>query len=202
MNHTFKTLTLTAALFSFAISAQASAEEQGNVPPELVSASLTSLEGIQAAGETKNETATGALLSNVESYLAASRAKGPYEDNLKARLKAINSIWALGEIGSPQVMTHLEKFYAESDDVIKMNLLVSMGKLAANPYAAPYLRAVASDAGAAGYVRAAAFEMLEELGQDFTAAGLVPSAADGIESGDLIYTGGIIGNIGSWFSPD
>jgi len=157
---------------------------------------------IRAAGEGKNKAAVDALLSNVESYLASARSKGPYEDNLKARLKAIDSIWALGEIGSPQVMARLEKFYAASDDVIRMNLVVSMGKLEPNPHAAPYIRGVAASAGAAGFVRAAAFEMLEELGQNIPAAGLVPSAAAGIESGDIIYTGGRLGTIGSWLSTD
>jgi hypothetical protein len=140
-----------------------------------------------------DDSATDALLGNVEAYLSSAKSVGQYESDLKARLKAIDSIWALGEMGSPQVMEKLKQFYAESDDTIRMNLLVSIGKLKPNPYSAPYLRAVAASPEESGFVRAAAFEMLDILGESPAAENFVPSDKPGIERGDMIFRGGIFG---------
>jgi len=198
MNRTIKNITLTAAILSLTPYAYATGfAETLNSPTQKAQAN-----NIRTAGEAKDTSAIDGLVANVETYLADDHTKGPYEDNLQARLKAIDSIWALGEIGSPQVMSKLEKFYSASDDVIRLNLIISMGKLQANPYSAPYIRKVAASAEVAGSVRAAAFEMLEEMGQFAPVADLVPSKEAGIETGDLIYTGGRVGNIGSWFNTD
>ena len=158
---------------------------------------------IRSAGESKNEFAVKSLLATVESYQKAVRSRrGPYEDNIKARLKAIDSIWSLGEIGTPALMSNLAKFYAEADDVIKMNLIISMGKLKKNGNSGPYLFDIAASAQETEVVRAVAFEMLEHIGYPSTVLNLTPSKNTGIEKGDLIYTGGIVGTIGSWGNPD
>ena len=157
---------------------------------------------IRAAGDSKSGAAIKPLLANIEKYLASARDNGPYEANLKARLKAIDSIWELGEIGSAEVMNKFETFYLASDNTLRINLVISMGKLEANPYSAPYLRKLAASPQEAEVVRAAAFEMLDGLGQEASVGGLVRSKELGVETGDLLYTGGIIGDIGSWFNPD
>lgn len=157
---------------------------------------------IRAAGESKNELAVEALLANIDNYQAARGNRGQYEDSLKARLKVIDSIWSLGEIGNPALMDRLTKVYAEADDIIKINLIVSMGKLKKNEKSAPYLLKIAADAGETEVVRAAAFEMLEHLGSPATLAGLAPSKSVGMEKGDLIFTGGIVGTVSGWVSPD
>ena len=155
----------------------------------------------RAAGASRNQEAVNALLTNVGVYLAGSSAKGPYEDDLRARLKAIDSIWALGEIGSPSVMAKLREFYSAADAVLRVNLAISVGKLGPNPHSVPYLRSIAASAAEAGAVRAAAFEMLEERGETAAVPGLAASAP-GIEPGDLVYTGGIVGSVGSFGTSD
>lgn len=154
----------------------------------------------RSLGEQKNPFAVDMLVKNVESYLSGGR--GHYENNIKTRLAAINAIWSLGEIGDPVVMNKLRKFYAESDDVIKVNLLISIGKLKKNAAAAPYLRAIAASSSETEAVRAAAFEMLGELKEEPLRSEVVRSRAAGIEKGDMIYTGGIVGTISGWFMPD
>ncbi|MDO8806224.1 MAG: HEAT repeat domain-containing protein [Elusimicrobiota bacterium] len=158
---------------------------------------------IRSAGELKNEFAVESLLATVESYQKASRGRrGPYEDNIRTRLKAIDSIWSLGEIGDPRLMAKLSQFYAEADDIVKMNLIISMGKLKKNGKSGPYLFDIAASAQETEVVRAVAFEMLEQIGYPSTVINLQPSKSTGIEKGDIIYTGGIIGTIGSWGNPD
>lgn len=144
------------------------------------------------------------LLNNIESYTEApeSAAKGAFENSLKARLRAIESIWALGELGDPRLMSRLQKFYADSDDVLKMNLIISMGKLERTAKAGPFLRAVAADPAEAEVVRAVAFEALDLAGTPVSIPGLERSRRVGIEKADLIYTGGIVGTVSGWFSPD
>lgn len=155
---------------------------------------------LRAGGEAANETAMAALLSDINSYRAARGSKGIYENNIKARLKAIDSVWALGEIGDPRLMTRLAGFYTESDDVIKINLIVSMGKLKTSEKSGPYLYNIAADASETEVVRAAAYEMLEHIG--YPAPEASRSKSVGMEKGDLIFTGGIVGTISGWVSPD
>ena len=155
----------------------------------------------RAAGESGNDLAVDNLLADIEKY-QLSAGKGPYENDLQARLGAINSIWSLGEIGNPKVMNKLAKFYGGSDDVIKINLIVSMGKLKDSAKAAPYLKNIAASARETEVVRAAAFEMLEETGQSAVMSVMAPSKSTGIEQGDIIYTGGILGTMNGWISPD
>ncbi|MHB0996010.1 MAG: HEAT repeat domain-containing protein [Elusimicrobiales bacterium] len=149
-----------------------------------------------------SEAAVVELLANIEDYKSGDGNKGAFEDNLKARLKAIDSIWALGEIGDPRLMAKLEKFYADSDDVLKMNLVISMSKLEKAAKAGPLLRAIAADPGEAEVVRAVAFEALDLIGSPAAIPGLERSGRAGIEKADLIYTGGIVGTVSGWFSPD
>ncbi|OGS59151.1 MAG: hypothetical protein A3J79_08340 [Elusimicrobia bacterium RIFOXYB2_FULL_62_6] len=155
----------------------------------------------RSLGEQKNPFAVDMLVKNVEVYLAGG-GRGHYEADIKRRLAAINAIWSLGEIGEPAVMNKLRDFYAESDDVIKINILISIGKLKKNAAAAPYLRAIAASTSESETVRAAAFEMLGELKEEPRTSLVVRSRAVGIEKGDMIYTGGIVGTISGWFMPD
>lgn len=195
MNGTFKNLTLISALLCFTAQANAT----GTLPAEMPKSDTTILMEQAQAG---SEAAVNELLANIEDYKSGANVnKGPYEDNLKARLKAIDSIWALGQIGDPRLMSKLTKFYNDSDDVLKINLIISIGKLKNNAKAGPYMFDIAADARETEVVRAAAFELLEHIGHPSTVVNLKRSAS-GIEKADLIYTGGITGTISGWFSPD
>jgi len=160
------------------------------------------INALRGAGAAANDAAAAALLAEVGNYQAASSSKGLYEDNIKARLKAIDSVWALGELGDPRLMPKLAEFYTGADDVIKINLIVSMGKLKKNEKSGPYLYSIAADPRETEVVRAAAFEMLEHIGSPAALPGLAPSQNVGMEKGDLIFTGGIVGTISGWVSPD
>lgn len=230
MSTTFKSLTLTAAFLSLSVSSnafgaagplknllaeadpdsscsaiaalgaggEAAAKEMArllNDPDPAVRACA-----IRAAGESKNEFAVEGLLSNIDNYQDARGNRGLYEDGIKARLKAIDSIWSLGEIGDPRLMDEFSKVYTEADDVIKINLIVGMGKLKKNEKAGPYIYKIAADVKETEVVRAAAYEMLEHLGSPAPAASRSESV--GMEKGDLIYTGGIVGTVSGWVSPD
>jgi hypothetical protein len=198
MNSTLKNLSLISAIFCL----QAPASAAGNAPEPTRHQSATTVYIQQALNG--DEAALDALLANIETYQAAASSpnKGPYEDNLKARLTAIDSIWSLGEIGDPRLMAKLGNFYTGSDDVIKMNLLISMGKLKRNNKAGPFVFDVAADARESEVVRALAFEILEKVGHPSTVINLARSERTGIEKADLIYTGGITGSISGWVSPD
>lgn len=200
---TLKNLTLVSVLLSFTAQAYAT----GSLPADTPQTSETAIymqQAIDQAGTPAGEAAVEALLANIENYQAAEKStnKGVYEDNLKARLKAIDSIWSLGEIGDPRLMGRLSKFYTEADDVIKMNLLISMGKLKRNTKAGPYLFDIAANTQESEVVRSVAFEMLEHISYPSTVINVQRSARVGIEKADLIYTGGITGTISGWFSPD
>ncbi len=156
---------------------------------------------IRAAGETKDPLAETALLNNVASYLAGGK-KSVYETDLKARLRALDSIWALGEIGNPETMDRLLPFYYESDDTVRINIVISVGKMKKATAAPVWLRAVAANPAETAVVRAAAFEMLDYQGKESSLPGLLPSAVDGIEKGDILYTGGVTGTFTSWLTPD
>lgn len=202
----FKKLTLVSVLLSFTAQAYATGALPADNSQPRTETSVYMQQAIDQAGTPAGEAAVEALLANIENYQAQADAKsankGPYEDNLKARLKAIDSIWSLGEIGDPRLMSKLSKFYTEADDVIKINLLISMGKLKNNTKAGPYMFDVAADTRETEVVRAAAFEMLEHIGYPSTVINVQRSARVGIEKSDLIYTGGITGTISGWFSPD
>lgn len=201
MNGIFRKLTLTAALFSFSISAYAAGNPEADEAMPETSAFIQQALS-QANDPSTREAALDSLLANIENYQETQDNKGPYENNLKARLKAIDSIWTLGEIGDPRLMGKLSKFYTEADDVVKMNLIISMGKLKKNQKSGPYIFDIAASAQENAVVRAVAFEMLEHIGYPSTVIGLTPSKNAGIEKGDMIYTGGIVGTIGSWGNPD
>jgi hypothetical protein len=201
MNGTFRNLTLTAVLLSFSISAYAAGTPEAD--EALPETSVFIRQALaQANDPSTREAAVDSLLANIENYQEPLGNKGPYENNLKARLKAIDSIWTLGEIGDPRLMGKLSKFYSEADDVVKVNLIISMGKLKKNQKSGPYIFDIAASAQENAVVRAVAFEMLEHIGYPSTVLSLTPSKNAGIEKGDIIYTGGIIGTIGSWGNPD
>lgn len=192
----FLALTL---LLTAAAGALAQAEPDGGRMPETDRLLEQARSGAAGAGAAVDE-----LLNNIEAYREGpeSAAKGAFENSLKARLRAIESIWALGELGDPRLMSRLQKFYADSDDVLKMNLIISMGKLERTAKAGPFLRAVAADPAEAEVVRAVAFEALDLAGTPVSIPGLERSRRVGIEKADLIYTGGIVGTVSGWFSPD
>ncbi len=150
------------------------------------------------AGETRNPQAVDLLLKNVKGYLAS----GAGEKAVKSRLAAINSIWALGEIGSKGIALELREFYRTPDTTFKINNLISMGKQHGDAAAAAFIKSVALSSAEAGAVRAAAFEMLEEMGKKLTVPGLALSVNIGIPPGDIIYSGGLTGEINEWVSPD
>ena len=137
MNGIFKNLTLTAILLSFSISAYAAGTPEAD--EALPETSVFIRQALaQANDPSTREAAVDSLLANIENYQETRDNKGPHENNLKARLKAIDSIWTLGEIGDPRLMGKLSKFYTEADDVEKMNLIISMGKLKKNQKSGPY----------------------------------------------------------------
>ncbi|OGR50455.1 MAG: hypothetical protein A2049_03225 [Elusimicrobia bacterium GWA2_62_23] len=201
MNSTFKNLTLIAALVCFSAQAYATSLGTDSQPQTEIQAIMRTAQD-KSIGDDSRDAAVQALVENVEAYLASASNKGPYEDALKAKLKAIDSIWALGEIGDPRLMSKLTKFYTESDDVLKLNLIISMGKLKSNAKAGPYLFGIAANPQETEVVRAAAFELLEHIKYPSTVLNLTRSKEIGIEKADLIYTGGITGTISGWFSPD
>ncbi|MBI4351315.1 MAG: hypothetical protein HY550_07745 [Elusimicrobia bacterium] len=204
MKGTLKNLALISALLCFPARAYAAAtlpeETSQSISPETALVMKQAMD--QANAPATREAAVKALLANVENYQASQGNRGPYENNLKARLKAIDSIWSLGEIGDPRLMSSLTKFYNEADDIVKMNLLISMGKLKRNDKAGPYIFNVAASVMENEVVRAVAFEMLDHIAYPSAVLNLTRSRTVGIEKGDLIYTGGIIGTIGSWGNPD
>lgn len=231
MNGTFRNLAFTAALLSFPVSSYAAPAETesfksllSEADPDSRCSAITALGAggeaaaremarllndpdqtvracaIRAAGESKNGFAVEALLANIDGYRGARGSKGLYEDGIKSRLKAIDSIWSLGEIGDPRLMDEFSEVYADADDVIKINLLVGMGKLKQNGKSGPYLFNVAADISETEVVRAAAYEMLEHIGYPAPAASRSKSV--GMEKGDLIFTGGIVGTVSGWVSPD
>ncbi|MBI5744034.1 MAG: hypothetical protein HY952_05755 [Elusimicrobia bacterium] len=150
---------------------------------------------IRAAGETKNASMADALYENVRGYILSSQNKGHYEDNMNARLKALDSIWALGEIGEPKVMAKLLKMFDMSDDIVKINMAIGAGK-AKKGDPSPFLYKLAANTEESNEVRAAAYEMLGERRAKSPAP--VLSKVNGMEKGDLIYTGGIFGIPQGW----
>ena len=212
MNGTLKNLALTTILIAISASAYSAETDPcsginalatsrgraaGQQLADLVNSpdSETQSCAIRAAGQTKNLLAADALLQNVRAYTEATHTKGHYENNLKARLKAMDSIWALGEIGNPEVMEKLLKFFNESDDIAKINMAIGAGKTKSKG-ASKFLYAVAGKADESNVVRAAAYEMLEQRSERGPAPRL--STENGMEKGDLIYTGGIFGIPQGW----
>ncbi len=197
MKTVLNNLTLAVALFSLPAAAIAAGPK--DYLPELQGRPGSSEMKSPGADNTQSEEA---LVSTVESYLDSASRKGPYEDNIKARLKAIDAIWSLGEIGDPKLMASLTKFYSETDSVIKVNLIISMGKLKKAANAGPYLSAIADSVDESEAVRAAAFEVLAEIGQAPKGGPVAPSKNISIEKGDIIFTGGIGGTLASFGSSD
>lgn len=197
-----KNLTLIAAILGMLTQAFPAGLFASGTNPQTEVEALMRMAVEKDVAEDSRSAAIEALLENVETYLNSTGNKGPYEDNLKARLKAIDSIWALGEIGDPRLMNKLSGFYNSSDDVLKINLIIGIGKLKKNSKAGPYLFDIAANSREAEVVRAAAFELLEKIGYPSTVINIQRSPRVGIEKADLIYTGGITGTISGWFSPD
>lgn len=114
----------------------------------------------KTAGDTKNPYAYKYLESNIEEFIYGSDKSG--EKDLKKKIAAINSIWSLGEIGSPKVMEKLEQYYNGSDEVLRINIIFSMGKLKEKK-GLPYLKKIATNTLENEAVRSAAYEMIDEL---------------------------------------
>lgn len=200
MKGTFGKIAFISMIFGFAAQLCAAPAESPQTKTDTV---LMLEEAVNSRSADAREAAEKHFLQTVETYLSSVRStKGIYEDNLKARLKAIDSIWALGELGNPRLMSKLARFYVEADDVVKMNLIISVGKLEKNTKAGPYLFDIAANPLETEAVRSVAFEMLEHIGYPSTVINLQRSEKVGIEKADLIYTGGIVGTISGWFSPD
>jgi len=115
----------------------------------------------QYSGENKNEHALDALSDNVEGFLYGAD-KGLAEKDLKKKIAAINSIWAMGEIGAPKVMDKLQSFYNSSDEVLRINIIFSMSKLKTKKVV-PYLQKLAENENETDGVRSAAAEILEKV---------------------------------------
>lgn len=113
------------------------------------------------AGESKNPYAMEALAGNIEDFVYNADRSG--ERDVKKKIAAINSIWALGEIGSEKVMDKLEKYYNGSDETLRINIIFSMGKLN-DARVLPYLSKIAENEKESDAVRSAAYEMIDELG--------------------------------------
>jgi hypothetical protein len=150
---------------------------------------------MRAAAVSKNTFAADALLQNVKEYTDSVNGRGLYEENLKARLKAIKSIWTLGEIGDARAIQKVLSFFGDSDAVIKINMVVGAGK-AKSKEADAFLYKVAGAATESNEVRAAAYEMLDERGLAVPTAQL--SSVNSMEIGDIIYTGGVFGIPQGW----
>ncbi len=114
----------------------------------------------KTAGDTKNPYASRYLENSIEDFLYNSDKSG--EKDIKKKIAAINSIWALGEIGSPAVMKKLESYYNSSDEVLRINIIFSMGKLK-NKKGLPYIKKIAFNPLESDAVRSAAYEMIDEL---------------------------------------
>lgn len=113
------------------------------------------------SGENRNEAAVDALSANVEDFLY-NADKGLAEKDLKKKIGAINSIRALGERGTPKVMDKLQSYYNSADEVIRINIIFSMGKLKTQKVL-PYPIKVAENENETDGIRSAADEMIEEL---------------------------------------
>ncbi len=114
----------------------------------------------RASGESKNTYAQDALASIVEDFLFNPDRSG--ERDIKKKIAAIDSIWALGEIGSASTMKLLEKYYNASDEIIRINIIFSMYKIKSDKVL-PYLNKIASNELENEAVRSAAYEMIDEL---------------------------------------
>jgi len=152
--------------------------------------------------QTGNTLPIDELLNSIDHYQSTVLSQGSNEGDIKSRLQAIYSIWALGETGNPDIMPRLEKIYGAADDTFKINILISMGKLMLRGKADQRIKNTAENPLETEVVRAAAFEMLEELGQTASLYGLPSSTDPGIAAGDIIYAGGLTGIISGWFNPD
>ena len=114
----------------------------------------------KSASQNNSEATIDALFANIEGYRMNSLNKGPYEENLKAKLSAIDSIWSLGEIGNPIIIKRLNKPYTTSDEVLKVNIVISIGKTK-TAKAIKILKDLANSPKEADIVRATAWEMID-----------------------------------------
>ncbi|MBI4656707.1 MAG: HEAT repeat domain-containing protein [Elusimicrobia bacterium] len=147
---------------------------------------------IQAIREQKGPYAVDKLLDNIDDYVRDQKHKGAYEENLKKKLKAIDSIWALGEIGDPIVMSSLLNFYDESDETVRMNIIISIGKFKTKG-ARNILEILIKSSNETVVIKSMAFEMLDEMKGSPENLIMAQPSPSSIRSGDLIYSGGLTG---------
>ncbi|MDT8285667.1 MAG: hypothetical protein RQ748_01050, partial [Elusimicrobiales bacterium] len=150
-------------------------------------------------GLQKNEHAVPLLVANIEAYLGGAGIKGAYEDDFRARMSALNAVWALGEISGTKVLSELQRLYSSSDEVFKMNIAFSAGKQDSGK-ASTFLRGIAGSADETEIVRSAAFEMLDRLGRAGGVSNAPSSARSAVKTADLLFTGGIVGTVSDWFN--
>jgi HEAT repeat protein len=117
----------------------------------------------KSASQNNSEATIDALFANIENYKMQTLNKGPYEENLKAKLAVIDSIWALGEIGNP-IINRLTKLYTTSDEVLKVNIIISIGKTK-SPEGIKILKNIANSKEA-DIIRATAWEMIDYITVD------------------------------------
>ncbi|MDQ7772430.1 MAG: HEAT repeat domain-containing protein [Elusimicrobiales bacterium] len=175
-----------------------------SVRKELAASALDPDPGVRVCasrqlGLQKNEHAIPLLVAGIEAYLGGSGNKGAYEDDFRARIAAINSVWALGEISSPKVMRELERLYRASDEVFRLNIAFGAGKQKTEK-SGPFLRAIAGNVNETEPVRAAAFEILERLGLSGGVSGAPSAVPSAFTPADILYTGGQTGTISDWFT--
>lgn len=175
-----------------------------SVRKELASSALDADPGVRVCatrqlGLQKNEHAVPLLVANIEAYLGGSGNKGAYEDDFRARMSALNSVWALGEISNSKVLGELQRLYAAADELFRMNIAFSAGRQDASR-SASFLRRIAGSADETEIVRSAAFEMLDRLGRADGLSTAPSSAPSAVRKADLLYTGGIVGTVSDWFS--
>ena len=118
----------------------------------------------KSAGQNNSEAAIDALFNNIDNYTRQAYTmqltKGHYEENLKKKLAVIDSIWALGEIGNPIIIKRLTELYNKSDEVLKVNIVISIGKTK-TAKAIKILKDIANSATEAPILRATAWEMID-----------------------------------------
>ncbi len=119
----------------------------------------------KSAGQNGSEATIDALFANIENYKMQTLNKGPYEENLKTKLAVIDSIWALGEIGNPIIISRLAKLYNSSDEVLKVNIVISIGKTK-TAKAIKILKNIANSSKEAPILRATAWEMINYITVD------------------------------------
>lgn len=114
----------------------------------------------KALGNQNNDALIASLIETIERYQYGAVSKGPYEKDLKAELAAINAIGLLGEIGDPNTIEKLWPFYVFGDEVIKINVLISIGKIKGSK-AISILKDVVDSPKESDVIKSVAWELID-----------------------------------------